>query len=156
MTSTIGTDAFETVNAAASGDQAAFARIVTAHHGDMSRVAYLVSGDLEIAAEAVQSAWAIAWRKLDALQDADRLRPWLVSIAANEARQALRRRRRRTVVEITVDDLGEPATGRHDDGDARDRLLDLQGALLLLDPEDRAIVAMRYALGMTSAEIGRE
>jgi RNA polymerase sigma factor (sigma-70 family) len=156
MTSAIGSDALDTVQAAASGDQAAFTRIVTAHHGDMARVAYLVSGDLEVAAEAVQAAWAIAWRRLGSLRDADRLRPWLVSIAANEARQAMRRRRRRTVLEVPVGEVGERAGSEPDSRPSRDHLLDLQAALRVLDPEDRAIVAMRYALGMTSAEIGRE
>src|SRR5262245_27904323 len=153
MASVFGSDAIAVVAAAASGDEAAFARIVSAHHGDMSRVAYLVSGDLDVASEAVQAAWAIAWRRLGSLHDPDRLRPWLVTIAANEARQAIRRRRR-GVREIRVDDLGDtPDHGS--EPHARDRLLDLQLALRSLDPGDRSIVAMRYALGMTSAEIGR-
>ena len=156
MTSVIGTEASATVAAAASGDEAAFARIVNAHHGDMSRVAYLVSGDLDLAAEAVQAAWSIAWRKLGSLQDAERLRPWLVSIAANEARQAQRRRRRRTVVEIHVDDAGDPTSEPRDGRPEREHLLDLEAALRTLDPDDRAVVAMRYALDMTSAQIGRE
>ena len=32
----------------------------------------------------------MAWRQLDRLREPDRLRSWLVSIAANQARQALR------------------------------------------------------------------
>jgi len=38
----------------------------------------------------VQSARSIAWRKLSSLRDPERLRPWLVSVAANEARQLVR------------------------------------------------------------------
>ena len=87
---------------AASGDQAAFARIVQAHHGDMTRVCYVICGDLDLADEAVQSAWPIVWKKLRTLKDPARLRPWLVSVAANEARQLIRHRRRRTVVELSV------------------------------------------------------
>ena len=81
---------------AAAGEEAAFARIVAAHHDDMTRVCYVIAGDLDIADEAVQGAWAIAWRKLPTLRDADRLRPWLVSVAANETRQLVRGRRRRS------------------------------------------------------------
>src|SRR3954452_14240487 len=91
------------VASAAAGDESAFARIVAAHHEDMIRVAYLVTTDTDLAQEAVQSAWQIAWSKLRSLRDEDRLRPWLVSIAANEARQVLRKRSRRRVTEITVD-----------------------------------------------------
>ncbi len=86
---------------AAAGDEAAFARIVQAHHDDMTRVCFVICGDLDVADEAVQAAWPIVWRKLGSLRDPSRLRPWLVSIAANEARQLIRRRRRRTVVELS-------------------------------------------------------
>ena len=87
---------------ATAGDEAAFARIVRAHHADMTRVCFVICGDLDLADEAVGAAWPIAWRKLGSLRDPDRLRPWLVSVAANEARQLLRRQRRRTVVELSV------------------------------------------------------
>ena len=89
---------------AVAGDEAAFARIIHAHHDEMTRVCFLICGDLDLADEAVQAAWLIAWRKLSGLRDASRLRPWLVSVAANEARQILRRRRRTTVLEIEVAD----------------------------------------------------
>ena len=36
----------------------------------------------------------------------------------------------------------------------RERRLDLLAALQQLSPDDRAIVAMRYVLGLTSGEIG--
>ena len=39
---------------AAAGDEAAFARIVQAHHDDMTRVCFVICGDLDIADEAVQ------------------------------------------------------------------------------------------------------
>ena len=49
---------------ATAGDQAAFARIVRAHHDDMTRVCFVICGDLDLADEAVGAAWPIAWRKL--------------------------------------------------------------------------------------------
>src|SRR5262245_6497689 len=97
---------------AASGDTDAFTRIVAAHHADMLRVAHMISGDPETAADAAQAAWAIAWKRLGSLRDAARLRPWLMSIAANEARQLVRRQGRRRVREIVVDDVpGVPVDG---------------------------------------------
>ena len=69
----------------------------------MTRVAYVVAGgDQELADDAVQAAWCVAWRKLGSLHDPARLKPWLVSVAANEARQLGRRQRRRAIVEIDV------------------------------------------------------
>ena len=67
---------------------AAFARIIHAHHDDMTRICFVICADIDLADEAVQGAWLIAWRKLHSLRDPARLRPWLVSVAANEARQS--------------------------------------------------------------------
>src|SRR5512135_2569680 len=82
-----------TVALAGAGDEAAFARLVAAYHADMARLAFVVCGDRELAEDAVQAAWLVAWRKLRSVRDADRVRPWLLSVTANEARQIVRRRR---------------------------------------------------------------
>ena len=139
---------------AVRGDQAAFARIVQAHQGDMTRVCYVICGDLDIADEAVQAAWPIVWKKLGTLKDPERLRPWLISVAANEARQILRRRRRRTVVELSVSAGTEHAQAAADPA-ARTADLDLANALARLDPDDRALLALRYVAGFDSTELAR-
>lgn len=136
---------------AADGDEVAFARLVDAHHADMSRVCFVVTGgDLELTEEAVQSAWAIAWRKLGTIRDPERLRPWLISIAVNEARQQARRRRRGRVLEISV--ALDPAATTPDPA-SRAGDIDLQNALARLKPEDRALIALRYVAGFDSTEL---
>lgn len=154
------------VASAATGDEVAFARIVAAHHDDMARVAFVVCGDVTLAQDAVQAAWPKVWAKLHQVHDPARLRPWLVSVAANEAKQLARSRSRRRVREITVDGTVDDATaaraagpgglGRAS-GDPGDRAveLDLAKALASLDESDRTLVALRYAAGLTSDEIGR-
>jgi RNA polymerase sigma-70 factor (ECF subfamily) len=143
--------ATSTIRLAAAGDAVAFARIVAAYHGDMTRVAYVVSGgDQELADDAVQAAWSVAWLKLGSLRDPERLKAWLVSVAANEARQACRRQRRRTVVEIAV---GPPDGVARDPAD-RAAVLDLEDALRHLSPDERALLALRYEAGLDSTEIG--
>jgi RNA polymerase sigma-70 factor (ECF subfamily) len=137
------------VERAIAGDEVAFARIVAAHHDDMARIAYFVCGDLDIAEDAEQSAWAVAYRRLKDLRDPDRLRPWLMSIAANEARQIARSRRRRAIREIVVADPTRPRDIDHA------AMIDLADALARLDPKDRAIVGLRFIGGFESAEIGR-
>jgi RNA polymerase sigma factor (sigma-70 family) len=136
---------------AAAGDETAFARIIQAYHDDMTRVCYVICGDLDIADEAVQAAWPIVWRKLGSLRDPGRLRPWLVSIAANEARQLVRRRRRRAVVELAV--AGATTPGVDPAGRVAD--FDLANALARLDPDDRALLALRYVAGFDSTELAR-
>src|ERR1700752_812893 len=86
---------------AASGDTQALEQIVDRYQDDMTRVCVVVcGGDADLAQDAVQSAWPIVWRKLGTLRDAGLLRSWLLTVAANEARQLLRRNRRAAVVEI--------------------------------------------------------
>ena len=105
---TTGSWVASAVELAVAGDELAFARIVDTYHRDLVRVAYIVAGDEQLAEDAAQSAWSIAWRKLGSLRDPERLRPWLVSVAANEARQLLRSRHRRAVAEIRVAPVDEP------------------------------------------------
>ncbi|HUQ43579.1 MAG TPA: RNA polymerase sigma factor [Candidatus Limnocylindria bacterium] len=146
------------VSRAAQGDEAAFARIVAAHHDDMARVAFVVCGDVELAQDAVQSAWPKAWRKLGSVRDPDLIRPWLVSIAANEARQLARSRSRRWVRETAIDpviDGGLRDPNRSSDPANRAAELDLANALASLDSGDRVVIALRYAAGLTSDEIGQ-
>jgi RNA polymerase sigma-70 factor (ECF subfamily) len=140
---------------AAIGDEAAFARIVAAHHDDMARVAFVVCGDVEVAQEAVQAAWPKAWAKLGSIRDADRLRPWLVSIAANEAKQLIRSRHRRWLRETVIEDDQPVALRAGSDPESRAAILDLANALAGLEPDDRTLIALRYAAGLTSDEIGR-
>jgi RNA polymerase sigma-70 factor (ECF subfamily) len=139
-----------TVRSAVQGDEVAFARLVAEHHAAMARVAYVICGDADVTRDAVQSAWAIAWRRMGSLRDPAQVRPWLIRIAANEAKQALRRRRREHVVDISSRLIGV-------DGDVPIalELADLEHALRRLSPDERSLLAMRYAAGLDSAEIAR-
>ncbi|MEO5704422.1 MAG: sigma-70 family RNA polymerase sigma factor [Candidatus Limnocylindrales bacterium] len=139
-----------TVADAAAGDADALARIVGAHHDDMARVAYVICGDQDMAQDAVQSAWPIAWRKLGTLKDPASLRPWLMAIAANAARQLIRSRRRYVVVPLDMEDMG---TGTGDPA-ANPGVTDLGVALSRLTPEERALLALRHVAGFDATEIG--
>ena len=70
---------------------------------------------------------------------------WLVAIAANEARRLIRRERQRGRLELAADAPRSVAAASPDP--------DLAAALRRLEPEDRALIAMRFGLGMESPEI---
>jgi RNA polymerase sigma factor (sigma-70 family) len=153
MTGTATEHSAQLMRLAADGDEVAFARIVDAYHADMSSVCFVMTGgDAELAEEAVQSAWPIAWRKLHTVRDPERLRPWLVSIAVNEARQLGRRRRRGRVLEISI---ANEALSTSTDPAARAGDIDLRNALAHLKPEDRTLIALRYVAGFDSTELAR-
>jgi RNA polymerase sigma-70 factor (ECF subfamily) len=138
-----------TVERAVAGDELAFARIVGAYHLDLVRVAFVICGDEGLAEDAAQAAWWIAWRKLHSLRDPDRLKPWLVAVAANEARKLVKREHRHGVVEIKV--AVDPSTAA--DAAYGIDYVDLANALARLKPDDRALVALRYAADLDSSEL---
>jgi RNA polymerase sigma-70 factor (ECF subfamily) len=146
-----GTTIASMVALAGAGDEAAFARLVATYHADMARVAFAACGDRELAEDAVQAAWLVAWRKLRSLRDPDRVRPWLLAVTANEARQLVRRRHG-PVVEVDVD-VEAPGDKRNDPSAGIERL-DLRRALAHLSPDDRALVAMHYVIDLSSDELG--
>jgi len=142
-----------TVRSAATGDAAAFTRLVEAHHRSMARVAYVIAGDIESANDAVQTAWVIAWQRLGSLRDPNRVRAWLIAIAANEARKGFSRRRREGVVvdisnEIEADPGADPVSAIE--------TADLVHAMRGLSSEQRSLLAMRYVAGLDATEIGRQ
>lgn len=138
-----------TVERAVAGDEFAFARIVGAYHLDLVRVAFVICDDESLAEDAAQAAWWIAWRKLASLRDPDRLKPWLVAVAANEARKLVRREHRYEVVELKV--AIDPSTTANTARGIDD--VDLANALARLKPEDRTLVALRYAADLDSSEL---
>lgn len=139
-----------TVERAIAGDELAFARLVVAYHLDLVRVAYVICADEGLAEDAAQAAWWIAWRKLPSLRDHDHVKPWLVAVAANEARKLMKREHRHGIVELKV--VPDPSIGT-DPARGIDHV-DLANALGRLKPEDRALVALRYAADLDSSELG--
>lgn len=133
------------VHAIRDQDQSAFAAMVDRHHGQMMRVAYLICRDRHLADDAIQTAWLQAWRRLADLRDAQRLRSWLLTLAANEARQLMRRRRRQArTLPVEVALATEEAIANH---------VDLQQGLARLSVDDRALIALRYLADLSSVEI---
>jgi RNA polymerase sigma factor (sigma-70 family) len=143
-------DAGDVIASAAAGDEYAFRCIIAAHHDDMRRVCVYVAGDHAIADEATQAAWVIAWKKIGSVREPARLRPWLMAVAANEAKQLLRKRRRRAEIEIIADASSEPG-GR--DPATGVSGIDLRAAMSRLHPADRELIALRYVAGFDSNEL---
>ena len=143
-------EAGDLIASAAAGDEFAFRRIIAAHHDDMRRVCQASSGDHALAEEATQAAWDIAWRKLDRVSGPEHLRPWLVAVAVNEAKKLMSKRRRRAEVETFADASGR--SGGTDPAAGID-LVDLWAAVRRMEPDDRALLTMRYGMGFDSNEL---
>jgi RNA polymerase sigma-70 factor (ECF subfamily) len=148
-------DEGELVRRARRGDGRAFEELVRAHQEVAFRVAYLIAGSAAEAEDAVQDGLVKAWRSLGRFREGAPLRPWLLKIVANEARNRRRSAGRR--VGLALRAAREEASGGAAPSpeaealaaEERDRLLAALGRL----PDDaRLVLACRYLLGLSEAE----
>src|ERR687895_1307118 len=85
----------ELVERARAGDADAYATLVRCHEEIAFRTAVLITGNAADAEEAVQDAFVKAYRALGRFRAGEPLRPWLLTIVANEARNRRRAAGRR-------------------------------------------------------------
>ncbi len=131
------------------GDQAAFAVIVTRHHGRLYGLAWRVLNDAAAAEDVVQDAMLKLWTGADKF-DGSRgaLAPWLKRMVVNQSLD--RRRALRPVEDI------ETATGISDAAPLPDTALDrrhLAKAMAQMPPRQRAALALFYLEGNSMTEI---
>jgi len=136
------------VRRAVGGDAAAFADLVSEHETELVRLCFVITGDAQLAAEAVQNAWQHAWQRRSQLRNVDRFRTWIVAIAANDARMVMRHERRRETQERSLDEARLTNEAPSSDTNLAD-------AMATLSPTDRQLLALRYVAGYNSGEIGK-
>jgi RNA polymerase sigma factor (sigma-70 family) len=140
---------------ARSGDEEAYAALVTRHSDLAFRVAYLVTGSAADAEEATQDAFLAAYRALSRFHGDAPLRPWLLRIVANTARNRRRASRRRADLELrVVDEFRRGDTGPSAEAvvEAAEERAALLHAVNSLDDSDRRIIACRFFLDLDVAE----
>ncbi|MFN2137915.1 MAG: RNA polymerase sigma factor [Candidatus Promineifilaceae bacterium] len=76
--------------AARNGDETAWEALIQQHQEAVFRLAYLIIGDADDAQDVAQGAFIRAYKKLDQYDAARPLRPWLLGITANMARNRQR------------------------------------------------------------------
>ena len=137
------------VERAKRGDHDAFVALIDASLARLDAAAWLILRDAELARDAVQDAMVRAWRDLPGLRDPDRFGPWLHRLTVNACLDQARQRSRRHV-EVELTPIDHPAvadtTSLVADRDVLDRALDR------LDPEQRAVVVLRFFLDLSLPE----
>lgn len=129
---------------------------VREHWERLFRVAYLVSADRLAAEDIAQEAMLNAWRGRAAVDGRDP-GPWLNRVAANAARNWLRKHsnRRETLVADSLEvDAEHDHEGPIDAVTTRSELTPgLERALRRLEPDFRAVVVLRHLLELEPTEI---
>ena len=134
---------------AAAGDADSFAVLIEPLLDPAYRLAAVMLADRSSAEDAVQEASVKAWRKLRQLRgDVSSLRPWFLSIVANECRMA---RRQRWWSVLKLADVPAPSLGPSERGSSSD----LHQALLRLSREERLALVLHFYLDLPLDEVAR-
>ena len=148
-------DQSELVARAKRGDLDAYEQLVREHQGISFRTAYVITGSAVDAEEAVQDAFVKAHRALRRFRDGAPLRPWLLSIVANEARNRQRAAGRRRGMELRLAEELRPGGAAPSPEAAlleQEQRARLSAAIGQLREEHRQVVMCRYLLGLSEAE----
>jgi len=136
------------MTSAAAGDTDSFAALIEPLLDPAYRLAAVMLADRSSAEDAVQEASIKAWRKLRQLRgDVNSLRPWFLSIVANECRMT-RRQRWWSVLKLADIPFSESTSGQSERSD-------LHGALLKLRPDERLPLVLHFYLDLPLGEIAR-
>jgi RNA polymerase sigma-70 factor (ECF subfamily) len=146
------TDA-EWVSRARGGDAAAWEEVMRAHQQAVFRLAYLLLGDADEAEDAAQDAFIRAHAALNRFDVTRPLRPWLLTITANLARNRRRAAGRywaalQRLVRAEPERLHAAAPPPSPD----DSQL-LWQAIRRLKPAEQELIYLRYFLELPEAEL---
>jgi RNA polymerase sigma factor (sigma-70 family) len=148
-------DEDELVERARRGDAVAYERLVERYQELAFRTAYIITRSAADAEEAAQDGFVKAYRALGRFRRGEPLRPWLLRIVANEARNRRRSAARHGVLSLRA--ASEPPPG-----DAvpspeaallvREQRSALVSAVNRLPERDREVIACRYFLELSEEE----
>lgn len=156
----------------AQGDMTALRSLVERHHVDLLRFLYRLVGDHAGAEDVFQETFLQLHVSAGSFDATRRFRPWLFTIAANKARDYLRRKGRRRMLELSAPTKG---AGSGEDegttfvdlmeikvpapGDALDQAElseQVQRALAMLSPTMREVLLLAYFQRLSYAEIATD
>jgi RNA polymerase sigma factor (sigma-70 family) len=147
----------ELVERARSGDADAFAALVRDHEEIAFRTAYLITRNAADAEDAAQIGLTKAWRALPRFRRGAPMRPWLLAIVANEARNRRRAEGRREGLALrAAHELPSGGAAPSPEGSAiaSEQREALRDALERLSDDDRLVLSCRYLLDLGEEETG--
>ncbi|HEY5643668.1 MAG TPA: RNA polymerase sigma factor [Woeseiaceae bacterium] len=132
-------------------DAHAFGELVSRHQSQVRNFLRKLTGDFALADDLAQDAFMHAWDKLQTFSGRGSFIGWMLKIAYTTFLQS--RRRSKRYAEI-LQDVGQSMVdeSRHHSMPA-DEVTDLEKLLAVLDEEERAIMVMSYACGLSHREI---
>jgi RNA polymerase sigma-70 factor, ECF subfamily len=134
------------------GDMTAWQPLMLAHQEAVFRLAYLLLGDPDDAADVAQETFVRAWGSLGRFDASRPLRPWLLRIAANLAHNHRRSAGRQLAALVRTFQAGTTPSTVEDKSIEHMESRQLWQALRRLRPTDQQILYLRYFLDLSVAE----
>ncbi|HEX6762962.1 MAG TPA: RNA polymerase sigma factor [Gaiellaceae bacterium] len=137
------------------GDERAFETLAQCHWETAFRLAFLITRNAADAEDVTQEAFVKAWRALGRFRSTRPLRPWLLRIVANEARNRRRSTGRRAQLALRAHAAqvsGDAAPSPEELAVAADERARLLEALEGLNEQARLVLACRYLLDLSEAD----
>lgn len=136
-----------------AGDREAFRALAEQYERMLFGIAYLITRDRDLAADAVQEALVKMWKHLPSLRAENGLKAWLVRILVNEVKQQGRKKQVPTVPIERASELTDGADGIEMEME-RDELREtVRKALRMLPHQQGKAIVLRYFGGLTITEI---
>lgn len=137
------------------GDQAAFGVLVERHQAVVYRMALSMVNDADLAYDVTQDAFLRAFAALDSFRGDAAFRTWLLTIATNEGRGALRKRgRRRETTLETVGPIADAGKNPEEEALMQTEARRARAMMQRLPEKQRLSVSLRVEEGLSFREIG--
>lgn len=133
----------------AQQDAAAFGELVRRHQSQVRNFLRKITRDFVLADDLAQDAFLHAWDKLHTYRGKGSFIGWLLKVAYTTFLQSKRKSNRYAEI---LDDMGRQSVDRV--ADASHEVSDLDKFLAVLSEEERAVMILSYACGLSHREIG--
>lgn len=144
------------IEAARSGDELAFGRLVERYKGVVFATVVAITNDFDETHDIAQEVFLRAWFGLKGLKEASSLPGWLSTIARNRARTWLKWRQRQPRQECLEVDIADSADSpeRHTEKAERRRLV--LSALDKLPEDRRQALVLHYLEGLSTPQVAAQ
>jgi RNA polymerase sigma factor (sigma-70 family) len=144
------------------GDVSGLEWLVHQNQTKAVNIAFLITGDAQLAEDVVQDAFLRAYRSIAKFDENRHFAPWFMQIVSNHAIQSAQKQSNHTPVEGVDDplELFERLVGSEISLDEQIITTEFKNevwkAVLQLSPRQRAVIAQRYLLDMSEKEMASE
>jgi RNA polymerase sigma factor (sigma-70 family) len=145
------------VERARHGDVRAFEELVRRYQDVAFRLAYTILGSAEEAEDAAQEGFVRAYHALGRFRRGAPVRPWLLTIVANAARtrRATSARRPTLTLQAVATAADDSARSPESVALVAEQRLELLNAVNALRDDDQRVIAYRYFLDLSEAEMAQ-